>query len=175
MILTSNRQTKSQKPNKQENVCNFYIKFLSRIWPPYNIQIDDSIPTYRKKYLSIWPLEPYEGSILNLYTLHIFIQIYSHSLGRLKSLGSHKFCIGIASIINFKTFWFFVINFTYCGFWRYRIPQNLETARGFYTANFLILIKYKLTINDIFANFLKKSVFQRGRPNRVPWSSYWGY
>jgi hypothetical protein len=35
MILTSKRQTKSQKQNIQKNVCNFYIKFFSRICPPY--------------------------------------------------------------------------------------------------------------------------------------------
>jgi hypothetical protein len=51
MILTSKRQTKSQIPKKQRNVCNFYIKFFSRICPPYNIQRDDFIPSYRKKYL----------------------------------------------------------------------------------------------------------------------------
>jgi hypothetical protein len=50
MILTSIRQTKSEKQNKQDNVCKFHIEFLHRICPPYNIQIDNFIPSYRKKY-----------------------------------------------------------------------------------------------------------------------------
>ncbi len=56
-------------------------------------------------------------------------------------------------------------------------PSEVHTSRHIsqhicYTANFLIVFKSELTINDIFANFLKNTLLRRVRPSRVPWSSY---